>query len=160
MPYEPSETWQLLRILPPSEIRPTDSFADIGCGKGRVLIAAARHYTVRRVIGVEFSADMHHSASDNIARMRPGRSPIELVHSDACTWPIPPDATVFYLFNPFTGETFRRFAANLLASQQEHPRHLRIVYVFPVMHDYLIALGFTLVRTRRNQALYTRPPTV
>ena len=103
---------------------------------------------------------MHRSASGNIARMRTARSPIELVHADACAWPIPPDTTVFYLFNPFTGDTFRRFAANLLASQREHPRPLRIVYVYPVMHDDLAALGFTVLRARRNQALYIRPPTV
>ena len=32
--YEPSETWQLLRILPPREIQPTDTFADIGWARG------------------------------------------------------------------------------------------------------------------------------
>lgn len=156
--YEPSETWQLLRILPPTEVGPADTFADIGCGKGRVLVAAARHYRFRRVIGVELSADLHRAATENIDRMRAPRSPIELVHADAGAWPIPSDVTVFYLFNPFIGRPFRDFAANVVASQREVPRPVRIVYVYPVMHRHLVDLRFHVVRTRRNLALYTRWP--
>lgn len=87
--YAPSETWQLLRILPPSEILPTDTFADVGSGKGRVVVAAARHYGFRRIVGVELSAELDRIARNNVAEMRPARSPITLVHSDVDHWDIP-----------------------------------------------------------------------
>jgi predicted RNA methylase len=152
--YEPSETWQLLRILPPSEVLPTDAFADVGCGKGRVVIAAARHYSFRRVVGVELSADVYRTARRNISRMRPSDTPIELVHSDVEHWEIPPDITVLYLFNPFIGPTFRRFVEKVVTSQREHPRAISIIYVRPLLGDVLAQQGFTLVRSRRNLALY------
>jgi SAM-dependent methyltransferase len=154
--YEPSETWQMLRILPPAAIGPADVFADIGCGKGRALVIAARHYSFQRVIGVEVSAESYEIARRNVARMSPAATPVELVHSDVDRWKIPGDVTVFYLFNPFTGHTFGRLAEKIVASQQESPRRILIVYVFPVMGDVLTAQGFRMIRQRRNLRLYER----
>jgi SAM-dependent methyltransferase len=155
--YEPSETWQMLRILPPAAITPTDVFADVGCGKGRALVIAAHHYSFQRVMGVEISAEIYEIAQRNVARMRQAATPIELIHSDVDHWKIPQDVTVFYLFNPFTGHTFGRFVEKVVASQQENPRRILIVYVFPVMGDVLTAQGFRMIRQRRNLRLYARP---
>src|SRR3982074_1247810 len=41
------------------------TFIDIGSGLGRGLFVAAE-YPFRRVVGVEFSTDLHHKALDNI----------------------------------------------------------------------------------------------
>src|SRR5258708_39905387 len=45
------------------------TFIDMGSGLGRVLFVAAE-YPFRRVVGVEFSTDLHHKALDNIPQYR------------------------------------------------------------------------------------------
>jgi hypothetical protein len=46
-------------------------------------------------------------------------------------------------------------AARLLASLVRNPRDFRLIYVNPIMHDYLIHRGFRVVRKVRHSALYT-----
>ncbi|MEU6073961.1 methyltransferase domain-containing protein [Micromonospora sp. NPDC047074] len=153
--YEPSEAWRLSRILPPAEVGPDDVFVDVGTGKGRVLLVAARRYRARRIIGVEVDPELLAVARRNVARL-PARSGIELVGEDVSAWKIPPDATILYLFNPFVGRTFEEFLAGVLRSQADHPRRIRLVYANPVMHDAVLAAGFRIVRTHRKLTLYTR----
>ncbi|PCG84228.1 hypothetical protein CIB93_20660 [Streptomyces sp. WZ.A104] len=152
--YEPSESWRLPRVLPPSEVTPEDVFVDIGAGKGRVLLVAARRYPFRRVLGVEISPEMAEAGRANLAAA--GRPDIPIHCTDVRTWDIPADATVFYLFNPFVGEVFDAFVEQLTASQRAAPRTLRIVYANPVMHSRLIAAGFQENRRMRKLVLYTR----
>ncbi|MGW1059914.1 methyltransferase domain-containing protein [Micromonospora rubida] len=154
-PYQPSDTWLLTRILPPAEVGPDDVFVDVGTGKGRVVLVAARRYRPRRIIGVEVAPDLLAVARRNVARLRDA-STIDLVGADASTWKVPPDATIFHLFNPFVGETFHRFLDGVLSSQAEHPRRIRLVYANPVMHDALLAAGFQVQRNRRKMTLYSR----
>src|SRR5688572_5603070 len=79
------------------------TFLDLGCGAGRALLMASL-YPFKRIIGVEFAAELAALATKNIRR---GRHPdqrctaIEVWHSDATriTWPDGP--LVVYLFNPF-----------------------------------------------------------
>jgi len=52
--YEGSGWLDLRRMLRPGEVKPGDVFLDLGSGKGRVLMLAAR-YPFARVIGVEVS---------------------------------------------------------------------------------------------------------
>lgn len=153
--YEPSEAWQLTRILPPAEVGSDDVFVDVGTGKGRVVLVAARHYRLRRVVGVEVAPELLAVARRNVARL-PDGSGVELVGEDASTWKIPPDATILYLFNPFVGATFHQFLSGVLRSQAEHPRRIRLVYANPVMHDALLAAGFQVLRSRRKLTLYSR----
>lgn len=157
--YQPSETWRLTRILPSAELGPTDVFVDVGAGKGRVVLSAARRYRCRQVIGVEVSADLHDIACRNLASHRRA-TPVQLVNADVLDWPVPPDATVFYLFNPFGDDTLRRFLVRLLNSQEVHPRELRLVYAAPDHHDTVVDAGFSVVRRMRRLILYRRMPAV
>jgi cyclopropane fatty-acyl-phospholipid synthase-like methyltransferase len=155
--YQPSEAWRLTRILPPAEVGPADVFVDVGAGKGRVVLAAARSYRCRQVIGVEVSPQLHDIAGRNLAR-RPLTIPVELVNADVLEWPIPSNATVFYLFNPFGADTLRRFLARLRDSQDADPRELRLVYAAPDHHDKVVAAGFSVARRMRRLTLYRRSP--
>lgn len=103
-----------------------DVFVDFGSGKGRILMLASA-LPFRRVIGVEFAPQLHAIAQQNTAGCRN----VELVLADATQWAIPADASVLFFFNPFEGEILRRVFANIRRSLEEHPRHLRIVYVRP-----------------------------
>lgn len=55
--YEPSGWLDLRRAMRPGEVRGADVFLDLGSGKGRVVLAAAR-FRFRRVIGNELSEEL------------------------------------------------------------------------------------------------------
>jgi hypothetical protein len=80
---------------------------------------------------------------------------VSLVEADAANWPVPDDATVPHLFNPFSGDTFHAFLAAAIASQRRHPRPL---YTHGHLHRSVLDAGFTAVRARPRYALYERRP--
>src|SRR6478609_9761998 len=56
--YIPSNWLTLRRVLRRHDVRPDDVFIDLGSGKGRMVLEAAR-YPFRRVIGVELAQPLH-----------------------------------------------------------------------------------------------------
>jgi SAM-dependent methyltransferase len=120
-----------LRLVPlaPAEL----SFLDIGCGKGRALVAAAR-FPFRRVRGVEISRELLAIAQGNLARMRNRRAlDVQVDHCDATTYDIPEDVNVIYVFNSFNGATLQKVVENILASQARRPRTIYLTY-FNTVH--------------------------
>lgn len=140
--HDPSSWLALQNAFELLAVSPADSFADLGAGLGRVLIVAAM-FPFRRVTGVEVSKELTERAKENVERSRAPRqsAEVQLVTADAVDWRIPPDLTVAYLYSPFTGELFERVIDKLLASVDEHPRPLRIVYNYPVEHNRLVRTG-------------------
>lgn len=113
------------------------SFIDVGCGKGRMLIAA-RELGFRKLIGVEFAADLAHIARLNLARL--GASDAVIVHMDASDFCFPHEGQfVVYLFNPFAAEVMRRVLENL---SRVIPRRVFIIYNNARCAELLDASGF------------------
>ena len=112
-------------------VRPgEDIFVDFGSGKGRmVLLAAERPF--RRIIGVEFSAQLHDVALENLRGALPGLKcrEVELILADATQWKVPDEATILFFFNPFHGEVLAKVFDNIRRSLAEAPRKITIVYV-------------------------------
>lgn len=109
--------------VPPSEF----TFVDMGSGKGRTLIAAAeRGY--RKVVGVEFAADMHDVAMANLARRGGRTGNVELVLGDAGELPVPAGPLVVYFNNPFTEPVMSRVLENLGASYHRDRRPMVLAY--------------------------------
>lgn len=128
--YEPCDYIGFRRALRQIGVRPgRDVFLDLGSGKGRAVIMAAR-WPFRRVIGVELSTDLHAQAAANVrdAGARLACRDVTLVCSDAAAYEIPADCTTVFLFNPFVGETLRRVMDNLRRSLELSPRRMTIVY--------------------------------
>jgi SAM-dependent methyltransferase len=119
-------------------------FVDLGSGKGRAVLMASE-LPFRRIIGVEFSADLHAIARTNLALHPPAarrcRS-IDLLHMDAVDFEPPPDPTVFYLFHPFGPAVLRRVLENIDASLRRWPRDLYLVYLNPRLHELVLTSGF------------------
>jgi SAM-dependent methyltransferase len=119
-----------------------DVFLDYGSGKGRALVMAA-HYPFRRIIGVEISAGLNAEARANLDQCahRLTCKDIELWTGSAASFPVPPEASVIFFYNPFHGSVLRQVLANLRASLDAHPRRLTVVYNNPVhfvrmAHEY------------------------
>jgi SAM-dependent methyltransferase len=151
--YTASPWWILRWLLPKSDVKPSDVFVEFGCGKGRVVLDAARRYRFRRVVGVELSPDLSAVARRLVAqeqrRLRCHDVAIET--TDAVRFPVPSDMTYAYLYNPFRGKTFEDVCANILESLDRFPRPLRMIYLNPVAHETLVGTGrFHLVRRVRS----------
>lgn len=151
--YEPSGWRDLRRVIRRSEIGPGDVFIDLGSGKGRIVLAAAR-YPFRRVIGVEVASEINEVAARNVEAQRAKLTcqDVRLVTADVATYRIPDDVTVAYIYNAFGGDTFQAVVDELLASVDRAPRRLRLIYRTALEHERLVATGrFRLVRMARGR---------
>lgn len=151
--YEPSGWRDLCRVIRRAEIGPGDVFIDLGSGKGRVVLAAAR-YPFRRVIGVEVSSAMNEVAARNVEARRAKLTcqDIHLETADVATYRIPDDVTVAYIYNAFGGGVFQAVVDELLASVERAPRRIVLIYRTALEHERLLATGrFRLVRMARGR---------
>lgn len=140
--HAPSDWLAVRQVLRRLDITSEDVFVDYGCGLGRVLIAAAS-LPFSRVIGLELTPELTARAQANLERNR-GKvraGAVELVTADATGWNVPPDLTVAYFFCPFIGKPLATVVNRLIASVDEHPRPLRILYNLPVEHSFLMRTG-------------------
>jgi hypothetical protein len=113
-PYEDLE-----RVFAGVEVGPDDVIVDVGAGKGRSLNWLLGRFPANRIYGIELDPEL---AARTARRLRRHRK-VTVVAADA-TRVIPPEGTVFYLFNPFDAEVTARFAQALL----ERGRPATIVY--------------------------------
>ncbi len=105
-------------------------FIDIGSGKGRAVIVAGT-YPFRKVIGVELSAELCNVARKNIQKTKKNLkcSEIEILQTDATQFDIPADATLIFIYNPFTGEVLSKTVERIREFLQRADRSkVRIVY--------------------------------
>jgi SAM-dependent methyltransferase len=111
-------------------IRPTDVLVDVGCGRGRVLNWWLSLELGNRIIGIEMEERWAREAA---ARLKPYPN-VTVIHGDA-TEHIPPDGTIFYLFNPF-GETLLGVFKQRLLETCGPEADLTLVYHF-AMHKHV-----------------------
>jgi SAM-dependent methyltransferase len=90
-------------------VRPGDVIVDVGCGKGRSLNWFLDRYRGNRIVGIELDPAICAATKKRLRR----HANVEILCGDA-TALLPPDGTVFYLFNPFDESVTRRFAEAML----------------------------------------------
>jgi len=132
----------LRQALPTAAVTDLDVFLDAGCGKGRMLLEAARHYRFQRVVGVELVPELLETAKMNVEAWRSRLyCPVELIESDIVDYAIPDDVTVIFLQNPFRGQPFRVFLDSLSASLSRRRRPLTVIYFNPTELTALLSTG-------------------
>ena len=130
-PYEavhPDRFREMVGSLPIDYERFT--FVDLGSGKGRALILAAE-YPFNRVIGVEFSHELHEVAQRNLANVRSvtrRRERVESVCMDAARFDFPTDPLVVYFLNPFEAPVMNKVLERIRASCDAFPREVLLVF--------------------------------
>jgi SAM-dependent methyltransferase len=134
--YGPTPTpmlvmWLIRKIVPKD--RGAWAFIDVGAGKGRIVIAAAK-LGFRSVTGIEFAGELCAQANRFLADLglADGSGRVRVDQADATEFNIPAGPCVFYLYNPFREEVLRRFINHALTSYAVAPRPLRFVYLHPV----------------------------
>jgi len=107
-------------------------FLDIGSGKGRALILAAEA-GFKKVIGVEYAAELNDMAHTNIERVRSRFPDTEFVlhEGDALEYDIAEEVDVIYLFNPFDEEALSGLLEKVKPAF-ERSKTLHLIYVHPV----------------------------
>jgi precorrin-6B methylase 2 len=119
----------VLRALP----IPRDSvFVDLGAGKGRMLLLAAQSGRFRKVVGVEFSAELCRTAKQNIRRFQrhyAGNVTFEVVHRDAADYEVQSDQNVFFMFNPFGPVVMQQVIQHMGQSLEEAPRRIWVICI-------------------------------
>jgi SAM-dependent methyltransferase len=139
MAYEPIGPELLDEVL---DLLPlADTFVDLGCGKGRALVAAtARGWP--RAVGVEIDPALHRVAQANA---RAVLGDIEVVWQDAAEFVWPRTSLTVFLFNPFEDDVLEPALARLEASLAAAPRPVRLAYVHPVHGEVLLRRRWQLV---------------
>ena len=131
---------QLLRRLN----LPQDAvFVDLGAGKGRVVMLAAK-YGFRKIIGIEFSQPLCLQARTNLQgflRKSPSNSQVEIIESDVTEYRWSDDETIFFMFDPFSSEILAEVLQNLRLSVERKPRIVWLIYNSPRDHGTVEASG-------------------
>jgi SAM-dependent methyltransferase len=128
------EPARFLAALLSLDVRHEDyTFIDFGSGKGRALLMASE-FPFRKVVGIEFSAELDAIAKRNVERY--GRRPkgcqsVETVCMDFVDFVLPPEPLVLYFFEPCDDVLFARVLANIEQSLVDCPRPLHVVYLGP-----------------------------
>lgn len=135
-PYQPTEPGLFDEMMTrlPADLSQF-AFIDVGSGKGRVLLMAAR-YQFLRIIGIELMPELHRVAVANVEKLRAlnqlGEN-VELLQMDATEYVFPAERMVIYLFNPLPEESLKKFLARLSQDLDAHPRDAYIVYHNPLL---------------------------
>lgn len=132
-------TLDLVLPLVPPALR-SGTLLDVGCGDGRVLLAA-REAGFERLLGWELDPDLAERAARRLGRT--GDHAVLAV--DALAEPIPAEVDVVFLNNPFDAAHTARLACGLGASLAAAPRPLLVIYVNPRPIEPFEDAGLVLV---------------
>jgi hypothetical protein len=146
-PYIPTRGRAFKRLMSTLSFPQGSVFVDYGSGKGKVLLLASR-LGFKRVVGIEYSRELHGLALENLARFgKRSTTPIESIWADATEYVLRDDENVFYFFNPFEIDVMRGVIRQIKASIERKPRKIWVIYFDPLFTEpFEVELG--LRRTR------------
>jgi hypothetical protein len=119
-------------------------FIDLGSGKGRALLLAAR-FPFREIIGVEISRQLSAIAARNVAaveQLMTGGPPIRPLCMDARQYELPLENIVLYLFHPFQREVLLAVRAKIESWLLATERELFVIYHRPMHRELLDSVPF------------------
>jgi hypothetical protein len=119
-------------------------FIDLESGKGRAVLLAAS-LPFKKVVGIEFSTELHPIAEDNVRRWPYEEKrcrEIELIEMDAGKYNFPEGSFVLYMYNLFERPVMERVVRNVTAAFQEHPKRTVILYFTPKLAELWPGVDF------------------
>lgn len=133
--YEATPYKALEALFQVYKLNKNDRVVDFGSGRGRVAFYIHNRFHVP-VTGIEANPTTYDEALDNKMRYRHKakhiKAPIRFEYGLAEDYEIKPEENVFYFFNPFTVEIFKKVFNNILQSLEKHPRLADVVLYYPM----------------------------
>ena len=96
---------------------------DVGCGRGRVILWWLSRGYRNKIYGLEIDPALADTAAKNVRKF----GNVEIISGDAVSQ-LPPDGTVFYMFNPFHLQTVLKFKKSFA---EKYPPGTTIIYYYP-----------------------------
>ncbi|MFC8575561.1 class I SAM-dependent methyltransferase, partial [Heyndrickxia sporothermodurans] len=131
--YMPTSYLIIKRLFKKYKFQPQDHLVDFGCGKGRVVLVAAK-YSCPIITGVEINPSMFKVAEKNVRnsfKRKNINAAIYLKMEDASKMKISNDMNKFFFFNPFHLKIFISTINQITKSVQEHPRKILLFFLWP-----------------------------
>lgn len=128
------------------------TFIDLGSGKGRAVLLAAR-LPFHEVVGVEFSAALHSTALKNLEcwpRHERLADSVSFVCADAADFPLPDGPVVVFLYNPFGAGVIARVAERVGSHESRvivvyfTPKHAKLFDALPRMSRVDTSQGYVV----------------
>lgn len=132
------------------------TFIDFGSGKGRALLVASE-FPFKRIIGLEFSPELHAIAQQNVRRYQSKTQrckTLESICGDFATFPVPAEPVVCFFNNPCGEPVMAKALGNIQRSLHDHPRQIYIIYLNPDFAHLLEKTEFVKVQANQDCALY------
>ena len=148
--YEPTPG-HILRVALTAAVPAPETFVfiDVGSGKGRGLLLAS-HFAFKRVIGIEVSKALHHTALRNLELYRAADRrcfDVTSICIDASELDLPDEDLVLYFRQPFTATVLKPLLAKLSA-WSTRGRQL-VIIVYAARADFIAAFrALTFVHER------------
>lgn len=155
--YEPVDVEALRTRLDALDAQLGDfTFIDFGSGKGRSLLVAAE-YPFRRIVGVEYSRDLHAAARRNLGRYRNPRQrcfDIRAELGDAVEFPVPEDPCILLFNHPFNEPVFREVIERIVESHEKAPRRSIVLYFDPRCAHLFVTPPFRAIERADDYAIF------
>lgn len=122
------------------------SLIDLGCGKGRVMVAAA-HYGFIHIKGIDFAKELCEQAEINmeLTEKRFPEIKWKVIYADILNYEIQKDDSVFFMFNPFEKGMLEKFLQKTERSVGAAPRTIYFLYASPLHLDVLMRYGYKVI---------------
>lgn len=138
--YTPLPYAMIFKMLDTLDLQPHDVFADIGCGKGRVVCCACR-IPIGKVIAIENNGALLDQTIANAGKVRGRKTSVDAIRRSADDYDYA-TTTIAYLYNPFNARLTERVIDRIHESYVQNPRPIRVVYANPVHEDALAKHGW------------------
>jgi len=135
--YEATPYSDLFLLFEKLPLKETDHFVDFGSGRGRVCFYV-HHLFNCFIYGIEINTSTYHEALLNLQSYNNNHhnNKINFYLEYAEQYIISKNQNVFFFFNPFTVQIFKKVIYNIQQSLKENPRDITIILTYPIV-DYV-----------------------
>lgn len=140
--YEPTPYPVLDEVFKAFSPRSTDVVVDYGSGLGRLNFYLEHLFHIRSK-GIEMSDEYYERSVENLNSYNGNRDNISFYHAKAEDYIVSDEDTVFYFFNPFSVDVFRRVINQIMQSWEQAPRTLTLILYYPEDDTFFYLLNHT-----------------
>lgn len=136
--YEATPYSDLFLLFEKLKLKETDRFVDFGSGRGRVCFYV-HHLFNCFVYGIEINTSTYHEALLNLQNYNlkhTNNNKINFYLDYAEEYIINENENIFFFFNPFTVQIFKKVIYNIKESVKDNPREVTIILTYPIV-DYV-----------------------